>query len=317
MNDHASQGNNGSAVGVTTKLHLKTEVIDAAAPVLTKLAVASTKFPKLLSVEISSPNKVQTEWTIVQRFATEGAADAWKNSSERKEILQQLTPFLSDSGVADETSEQQCDQSVAACISSVVKPGLEENYYKWLHDIQTAQAVSSGYDSTYLQVQKSGESNQWTTVLRFKSPEALDQWFKSRRRLELLEQAKQFISQESIKTMTSSFPGWLPVDEQGESPPNWKVAMLVVLGLYPIVCLQIRFLSPALASMKLALANLIGNFMSVALVTWMTMPFLNMVFGKWLLPPKNSNRTQIELIGLAALILLFIGEVWLFWDIIP
>ncbi len=52
--------------------------------------------------------------------------------------------------------------------------------------------------------------------------------------------------------MASSFPGWMPVDEDGGSPANWKAAALVVLGLYPIVCLQIKFLSPALHDLKLA-----------------------------------------------------------------
>jgi antibiotic biosynthesis monooxygenase (ABM) superfamily enzyme len=316
MNDQKPREKYGSAIGVTTRLKVKSGDTEAAAPLLTSLAIAGTKFSGSLNAEITPPTSLHDEWIIVQRFANEAQAFAWRDSTVRKERLAQLAPHLMESGVADETLQQQCDGSVAACISSLIKPGLEEDYYAWLQDIQTAQALSSGYQGTYLQMQKSGESSQWTTMLRFDSPEALEDWFKSKRRLELIEQARKFITSESIKRMTSSFPGWMPVDETGQSPANWKAAALVVLGLYPIVCLQIRFLSPALHDVKLALANFIGNVMSVALVTWLTMPFLTTVFAKWLLPPKGQDNTAIEMTGLAAVITLYAAEVLLFWNII-
>jgi len=312
-----TKGNNGSAIGVTTRLKLKPTDRDAAAPFLTNLAIAGTKFSGLLNAEIAPPTSLHDEWVIVQRFSTEAQALAWRDSSVRKETLEQLAPYLMERGVADETSQQQCDGSVAACISSLIKPGLEDDYYAWLHEIQTAQALAPGYQGTYLQMQKLGGASQWTTMIRFNTPEALEQWFASKRRLELLEQTKKFISSESIKRLTSSFPGWLPETESGESPPNWKGAALVLLGLYPIVCLQIRFLSPALSGVQLALGNFFGNLMSVALCTWLTMPFLTTVFAKWLLPPKDSDRTAIELTGLASVIGLFAGEILLFWNIIP
>ncbi len=104
---------------------------------------------------------------IVQRFSTEAEALAWRESTIRKEKLAQLTPHLMESGIADETLQQECDGSVAACISSLIKPGLEEEYYAWLLEMQTAQALSPGYQGTYLQLQKEGESDQWTTMLRF------------------------------------------------------------------------------------------------------------------------------------------------------
>jgi antibiotic biosynthesis monooxygenase (ABM) superfamily enzyme len=317
MNDPKAQGKNGSAIGVTTRLKVKADETNGAVPLLTGLAIAGTRFPGSLNAEITPPTALHNEWIIVQRFSTEPEAVAWRDSTIRKEKLAQLSPHLMESGVADETLQQMCDGSVAACISSLIKPGLEEDYYAWLLEIQTAQALSPGYQGTYLQMQKSGDSHQWTTMLRFNSPESIDIWFKSKRRLELIEEAKKFISSESIKRLTSSFPGWMPVDQAGDSPANWKAAALVVLGLYPIVCLQIKYLSPALHDLKLALANFIGNVMSVALVTWLTMPILTNVFGKWLLPPKDRDNTSIEIGGLIAVLVLFASEVLVFWNFIP
>jgi uncharacterized protein len=226
--------------------------------------------------------------------------------------LEQISPYLSDQGIAEETLQEQCDSSVAACISTVIKAGLDEDYYAWLQEIQTAQAVSPGYQGTYLQMAKTDDTRLWTTMLRFDTPQSLDDWFNSKRRLELVEQAKKFVSSESIKRLTSSYPGWLPVDESGESPANWKAAALVVLGLYPIVSLEIKFLSPALSNLNLAVANFIGNTISVALVTWLTMPVLTSVFRKWLLPPKGGDRARIELIGGGVILALYALEIWIF-----
>ena len=313
MNHQNPGANNGVAIGVTTRLKVKSGETNSAIPLLTTLVIASTKFKGQLNAEITPPTPLHDEWIIVQRFSTEAEAIAWRDSDTRKATLEKLAPYVMERGIADDTSQHQCDGSVAASISSVIKPGLEEDYFAWLNDIQTAQALSPGYQGTYLQMQKTSESSFWTTMLRFNTQEALEEWMASKRRIELVEQSKKFISSESIKRMTSSFPGWLPVDESGESPANWKAAALVLLGLFPIVCLQIRFLSPALAKVNASLANFIGNTMSVALVTWMTMPFLTTVFGKWLLPPKASDRSVIELIALTTIIALYAIEILVFW----
>jgi uncharacterized protein len=314
MNNQNPGANNSPAIGVTTRLKVKSGERNSAMPLLTALLTGSAKFKGHLNAEITPPTSLHDEWIIVQRFLTEAEAIAWRDSDTRKATLEKLAPYLMERGIADDTSQNQCDGSVAAFIASMIKPGLEEDYFAWLNDIQTAQALSPGYQGTYLQMQKTGESSLWTTMLRFNTQETLEKWMASKQRLELVEQSKKFVSSESIKRMTSSFPGWLPVDESGESPANWKAAALVLLGLYPIVCLEILFLNPALAHVNGALANFIGNTISVALVTWMAMPFLTTVFGKWLLPPEGSNRSKIELMALTALIALFVGEILVFWN---
>ena len=43
------------------------------------------------------------------------------------------------------------------------------------------------------------------------------------------------------------------------------------------------------------------------------MPFLTTVFGKWLLPPKASDRSVIELIALTTIIALYAIEILVFW----
>ena len=70
-------------------------------------------------------------------------------------------------------------------------------------------------------------------------------------RAELLKEAKAFIESEELMRLATSFPGWVPINPvTGKGPPDWKTALLVLLGLYPIVVIELRFLNPILRGLR-------------------------------------------------------------------
>jgi uncharacterized protein len=115
--------------------------------------------------------------------------------------------------------------------------------------IQVAQAKYGGYRGMYLQppAEKDG---LWTAIIRFDTAEHFEAWMNSPERAELLSESKVFIEQEQLLRLATSFPGWVPINPlTGKGPPNWKTALLVILGVFPVVMLEIRFLSPFLTSL--------------------------------------------------------------------
>lgn len=103
----------------------------------------------------------------------------------------------------------------------------------------------------------------------------------------LLSETREFIESEELMRLATAFPGWVPLDPMtGEGPPNWKAAMLVLLGLFPIVMLEMKFLSPILANLGIhaSLGTFIGNAISVALTSFLTMALFVNWFGWWLFP---------------------------------
>jgi antibiotic biosynthesis monooxygenase (ABM) superfamily enzyme len=88
--------------------------------------------------------------------------------------------------------------------------------------------------------------------------------------------------------------------------------MLVLLVLFPIVMLEIRFLSPWLASLNPALATFVGNALSVTLVTWPMMPLAIRGLGWWL-QPKAPRRPWITVAGLATVAALYALEIAALW----
>ena len=185
---------------------------------------------------------------------------------------------------------------------------MEKDYYDWLHRIQTAQSMFPGYEGTYFQPPTTGTPGEWLTLLRFSTPESFDNWFNSKERSELLSESKKVIESESIQRLTSSFPGWLPSDpDTREEPANYKGAMLVLLGIQPIVLLQIKYLAPHVAFLPPAFATLLLNATGISLITWVCMPVFTKVFYKWLLP-KGPGKKKTEALGIVFIFVLYILE---------
>jgi antibiotic biosynthesis monooxygenase (ABM) superfamily enzyme len=118
--------------------------------------------------------------------------------------------------------------------------------------------------------------------------------------------------------LQTSFPGWVPMDPlTGEPPPNWKAALLVLLGLFPIVMLEMRFLGDLFTPLGIqnaSLATFFGNVISVGLTSFVTMPLFVKWFAWWLFPKGNKSAQTAK--GTAILCILFAIEVIVLWNLI-
>lgn len=282
-----------------------------------------SKFPGFISTDMVPPvdNKPGSAWTIIINFDSEEHLLAWQKSPERGAILGEVAPLLEggnfgetittgDKGVAPGTE-------VTEVIFSKVKPGKADRYREWATRIQAAQARYPGYRGMYLQPPAGGGDGHWTSILRYDSAEHLEAWMNSPERRILLAETKDFIESEELMRLATAFPGWVPIDPMtGETPPNWKAALLVLLGLFPIVMLEMKFLSPILAQFHTnsSLATFIGNTISVGLTSFLTMPLFVKWFEWWLFPKGNKTATAK---GVAILCVLFALEVAVLWKLLP
>ena len=93
--------------------------------------------------------------------------------------------------------------------------------------------------TTFHTTRARGGEGHWTSILRYDSAEHLEAWMNAPERKALLSETREFIESEELMRLATAFPGWVPIDPlTGEGPPNWKTAMLVLLGLFPIVMLR-------------------------------------------------------------------------------
>ncbi|MEO7865541.1 MAG: antibiotic biosynthesis monooxygenase [Sphingomicrobium sp.] len=263
-----------------------------------------------VSSEVTPASALSPAWAVKLRFRDTPMLDSWRQSPDWQSLLDETQGLLAPkSAIETEVTETGPDGGVVEVIVTRVKPGKEAAYRDWETRIQQAQSKFPGYLGSYVQPPIAGELG-WTTLMRFGSAEQLDSWLKSPERTALLKDAQPLIDYAHLQRVDSSFPGWFPTDPStGKGPPNWKAAMLVLLGLFPIVMLEAKFLSPQLAFLNSSLGMFIGNVISVALTTWATMPLFIKAFGWWLFPKSDGSGANSNLLGTAVILGLFAAEV--------
>jgi antibiotic biosynthesis monooxygenase (ABM) superfamily enzyme len=272
-------------------------------------------FKGFLNSEIT-PSGDGSSWAVMLRFTNSKHLDAWRNSQTWHSLLEEAQQLLADkSSIEIEVKETGPDGGVVEVIVTKVKPGKEVAYREWETKIQQAQSKFSGYRGSYVQPPVAGELG-WTTLMRFDTAEQLDTWLKSPERAALLREAEPLIDYAHLQRMGTSFPGWFPTDPKtGQGPPNWKAAMLVLLGLFPIVMLESLFLSPRLAGLNFSLALFIGNTISVALTTWLTMPMFIKTLDWWLFPKPDAPKS-VHWKGTLLIFALYALSVAIFWKFV-
>jgi uncharacterized protein len=284
---------------------------------------AIDKFAGFISSDVIPPTRPNSnEWTIVLNFRSEEELATWQRSSERAALVGEVTPLL-EGGMLGEAARldrpgEPPGPNVTEVIFSKIRSGMDTTYREWAVRIQAAQAKCAGYQGMYLQppVDKEG---LWTTIIRFDTADHLEAWMASPERAALLHESKAFIDHEQLMRLATAFPGWVPINPTtGKGPPNWKTALLVILGLFPIVMLEMRFLSPILTALGLhaSLATFVGNCISVGATTFVTMPLFIRWFGWWLFKDKESPA-WVEPTGSLLLACLFAIEIGALWNLLP
>ena len=279
------------------------------------------KFPGFVSSDIIPPTRPDSnEWTIILNFRSNEDLVVWQKSKERAEAIAEGLPLFEGGNFGEVVqvgeSGERPDSNVTEVIFSKIKSGQEDTYREWAARIQSAQAKYPGYKGTYLQPPDE-KGGFWTTIMRFDSAAHLEGWMNAPERKDLLRESKAFIEHEQLTRLATSFPGWFPTDPTtGKGPPNWKAGMLVLLGLFPIVMLEAKFLSPQTASLNPSLAMFIGNVISCALTTYLTMPIFIKIFPWWLFPKSEASKSAINLAGTAVIFLFYAISVAALWHLL-
>ena len=147
-------------------------------------------------------------------------------------------------------------------------------------------------------------------MVTFDSSAHLDAWLGSEERSAFLAKSDGVFRDTQTRRVESGFSGWFDFQraEGAAAPPAWKFNYLILVGLYPIVMLEILFLNNKLDWMNLAFSNLIGNIFSVALLGWPVTAILSKLMGWWIQPRPDAPRSVdlrgavVMLVTLAALV---------------
>ncbi|WP_300155609.1 hypothetical protein [Solidesulfovibrio sp.] len=205
----------------------------------------------------------------------------------------------------------------SAVASQRVPPGREEWFLAWQRGVSAAAETFPGYRGADVYPPGPGQGEQWIAVIHFDAPEQLDAWLASPVRAQWVAKLRENVGDFELEAFSRGFGPWFACLRDAPdraAPAGWKMALVVLLGLYPTVMVLTLFPGPLLAPLGLPVSMLLGNAMSIAILQWGVMPLLSAAFATWLTASGPAGR-RATLLGLAviaaclALLVLFFGAV--------
>jgi uncharacterized protein len=162
-----------------------------------------------------------------------------------------------------------------------------------------------------------GVQEDFIAILRFDSETNLRTWLESPQRRQLLDEAAPLTAEFHTRMAQSGFEQWFrDATPEGAPPPAaWKMNMIVLLTLYPVVFLWGLVVGTPILTGALKLnfpvALFIGNAFSVILTSYLVPWTANRL--SWWLTPSKPGRTLVNLQGAGLLVAAYLIMILLFW----
>jgi antibiotic biosynthesis monooxygenase (ABM) superfamily enzyme len=189
-------------------------------------------------------------------------------------------------------------------------------FLDWERSISQAAKAFPGYRGTEIYPPADDETEDWVVILHFDGTENLRRWLDSPVRAEWAARLPVGLRDFRLKTLPTGFGPWFAAQlkNPGDQPPSWKMALTVLLGLYPTVMLLTIWVGPLLAHLGTAGSMLVGNALSVSILQWGVMPVLQPLLSPWLITGPNTSRAR-SAVGLVLILIVLAGQAALFQQI--
>jgi antibiotic biosynthesis monooxygenase (ABM) superfamily enzyme len=277
-------------------------------------------FSGFVEQRLLPPNPpLQVDWVILQRFNTLEDAQRWLASSERQTRIEGAAPMLvgrDDVHIVRDDEGGIKPAPVSAVISTRVKPGKEAEYRAWERKIAAAQSKAPGLQGYRFEPAVPGIQDNCVAILRFDSEANMHAWLNSPIRQKLVEESAPLTEEFHARIASSGFEQWFRDITPGNKPlPVWKMDMIVLLLLYPIVFLWGVFIGTPFLQNKFNLnfaVNLfVGNIFSVGMTGFLVPWAANRL--TWWLQPAPGSEWHMSVLGAALIMVLYAAMVLVFW----
>jgi antibiotic biosynthesis monooxygenase (ABM) superfamily enzyme len=179
---------------------------------------------------------------------------------------------------------------VTTTVTRRVKPGHEAAYEAFLAGISGAAQGFPGYLGIEIfRPTPGGQGGEYRTVYRFDSAAHLRGWLDSPERAAWLQRAEPHVAGPMRTQFLTGLEGWftLPTQPGIPPPPRYKMAVLTWVTIFPLITLVVVATAPLIGSLPLVARLGITTAVTVSLMTWVVMPRVTRLLGRWLYPDRR------------------------------
>jgi antibiotic biosynthesis monooxygenase (ABM) superfamily enzyme len=166
---------------------------------------------------------------------------------------------------------------VTVVVTWHVRRGHEQEFDTWFRDVSTAALKFTGHLGLNV-VHPGDNGSEYVIVFRFDTDEHLRAWMESDIRRDFLQKAEQFREEQPTYHVERGLEYWFETNDT-KAPARWKMAIITVLGVWPVSMLVSNALAPLIGGLPPVLRALLVSVGIVCMLTWIVMPLLVKLFS--------------------------------------
>ena len=174
------------------------------------------------------------------------------------------------------------EEPATAVFARRVKPGREAQYENLAREmVESSTAFPGQLAATVLHEQGSPD---YTVLYSFTDRSALQAWLDSPERRRLLRQADQLAEQHLRLPPLTGLESWFTLPHRAtiKPPPRWKMWLVSLFAIYPLVVTFQATIVPTIKTWPLLVRSAVLPLTLLTLMTFVVMPVVTRVVQPWL-----------------------------------
>jgi uncharacterized protein len=189
------------------------------------------------------------------------------------------------------------DEPVTVLYSRRVKPGREADFEAWAHGIVAAARQFPGHLGA--SVLDAPGSREYHILFSFADRRSLRAWLDSPERHRWLVRAGDLLEADRGLQQLTGLETWFKLPGSTvptiKPPPRWKMWLVSLAAVYPLVLAFQVLVVPRMARLPLPLRALLFPLVLLTLMTFVVMPVVTRLLHRWLGPQQDEEPGEGDL----------------------
>jgi uncharacterized protein len=186
------------------------------------------------------------------------------------------------------------DDPVTVLYSRRVKPGHEADFEAWAHGIVAAARQFPGHLGA--SVLGAPGSREYHILFSFADRRSLRAWLESAERHRWLARLGDLLEADRGLQQLTGLETWFKLPGSNvptmKPPPRWKMWLVSLVAVYPLVLVFQALLVPRMTELPLPLRALLFPLVLLTLMTFVVMPMVTRLLRRWLGPRHDDEAVE-------------------------
>jgi antibiotic biosynthesis monooxygenase (ABM) superfamily enzyme len=189
------------------------------------------------------------------------------------------------------------DEPDTVLYSRRVKPGREADFEAWAHGVVAASRQFPGHLGA--SVLDAPGSREYHILFSFADRKSLRAWLDSDERRRWLARVGELIEADRGLQQLTGLETWFQLPGSNvptmKPPPRWKMWLVSIIAVYPLVLAFQALVVPRMAGLPLPLRALTFPLVLLTLMTFVVMPVVTRFLRRWLGSQQDAEHAQGQL----------------------